>query len=744
MNHLPELIQDLAIILMTAAIVTIVFRRLRQPVVLGYLIAGFLVGPHFPFMPSVQDSENISIWAEIGVIFMLFGLGLEFSIKKLKNVGKSATITACFEIFVMLAFGYITGRLLSWSTMDSLFLGGILSISSTTIIVRAFDELNLKGRNFVSLVFGVLVVEDVLAILLLVILSSVAVTQTLSGMELAYSSLQLGFFLVLCFVLGIYILPAFLRKFRKYLSDETILIVSIGLCLMMVLTASAAGFSPALGAFLMGSLLAETRDGHRIEQLLIPVKDLFSAVFFVSVGMLFDPRVLQDHFGVILLISLVTICGKFLSSTAGALISGRSLKNSVQVGMSLAQIGEFSFIIATLGVSLNVTSDFLYPVGVAVSAITTFCTPYLIRSADPFYFWLDKRIPKRIKEALAIYEKSLTATPGSNALSLIWKEYGTKIFLNLVVTAAIALAVKRLVLPRLESLFPDLLAFELAICFLTLFLVSPFLWAIFVGGPVRSQDYKSDILRQLKTLQFGVATTRILIGFATVAFIVSMFTSILAVSGVVLISLSFLGLIFFSRFSESIYQRIENHFLANLTENERSQLEKKEKFFQLAPWHATLNECVLSPRSGFVGKSLQDARLKDDYGVMVTIIERGDQRILPPLRHDVLMPFDRLFLLGTEAQLLKVRELLEVPFAATPEPLSDRFGLTSLRLSKSHVLVNKTIRDCGIREEAEGLIVGLEREGQRILNPDSSLTLQSEDLIWVVGDISKVRALTAH
>ena len=330
MIHLPALIQDLGIILIVAAIVTLLCKKLKQPVVLGYLIAGFLVGPHIPFIPTVTDTESIKVWAEIGVIFLLFGLGLEFSFKKLAKVGKSASITGIVEIVFMLGAGYLTGKILGWSTMDSLFLGGILSISSTTIIVRAFDELGMKGRNFAGLVFGVLIVEDLIAILLLVILSSLAVTASMSGGDLLSSSVRLGFFMALWFLLGIYILPVFLKKIQIFLSDETMLIVSIGLCLMMVIVATHAGFSPALGAFVMGSLLAETREGHRIEHLLIPVRDLFAAVFFVSVGMMIDPKILSEYFGIIVLMTVITILGKLISTTLGALASGRSLKNSVQ------------------------------------------------------------------------------------------------------------------------------------------------------------------------------------------------------------------------------------------------------------------------------------------------------------------------------------------------------------------------------------------------------------------------------
>ncbi|MFP5459830.1 MAG: cation:proton antiporter, partial [Bacteriovoracia bacterium] len=356
MTHLPGLIQDLGFILMTAAAVTLLCKFLKQPVVLGYLIAGFLVGPHVPWVPTITDMESIKVWAEIGVIFLLFSLGLEFSFKKLVKVGGASSITALFEIVFMLVAGFFTGQIIGWSRMDSLFLGGILSISSTTIIVRAFEELGLKKKGFTNLVFGVLIVEDLAAILLLVLLSTVAATQTLSGTALLNSSVQLVFFLVTWFLLGIYLLPGLLNRIKPWLSNETMLIVSLGLCLMMVLVATRVGFSPALGAFVMGSLLAETREGHRIEEILVPVRDLFAAIVFVSVGMLIDPRILVEHGGVILVLTVVTIIGKFLSSATGALVSGQSLKTSVQAGMSLAQIGEFSFIIATLGMTLGVTN----------------------------------------------------------------------------------------------------------------------------------------------------------------------------------------------------------------------------------------------------------------------------------------------------------------------------------------------------------------------------------------------------
>lgn len=740
MTHLPNLIEDLGLILMAAAVVTLLFKKLKQPVVLGYLIAGFLVGPNFSFLPTVKDTASVSIWAEIGVIFMLFGLGLEFSFKKLAKVGKSASITATFEILFMLGVGYLVGRALNWSVMDSLFLGGILSISSTTIIVRAFDELGLKGKSFVSLVFGVLVVEDLLAILLMVLLSSVAVTQSLSGSELTMSSLRLVFFLVLWFVLGIYLLPIFLKKFRELLSDETMLIVSIGLCLMMVIVASHVGFSPALGAFVMGSILAETPKGHRIEQLILPVKDLFSAVFFVSVGMLINPKVLTEYFWIIILITVITIIGKLISTALGALVSGRSVKTSVQSGMSLAQIGEFSFIIATLGMTLKVTSDFLYPIAVTVSAITTFSTPYLIKFSDPFADWLERKLPSGVRESLSRYEVAMSTSSGGNVLSLLWREYGIKIILNSVIVIAITMAISRLALPRLGESFQTG-PMSLLVCFFTMILTAPFLWAIFFGGPSHVGSHKPETIEQLRKLQVGVSIVRFLVGCGLAGFVVSNFTSILAFSGILFVTLTALGAFFFSRFSEPIYRNLENRFISNLAANEKAELEKKAKIPELAPWNATLVEFTVSPNSSLIAKTLQESRIKERFGVTVAMIERGDTQILAPKRDDLLLPSDKLFIIGTEEQLLAVKEVIEKKTSVESPSISGNFGLASLVLAPHDHCINKPIRDCGLREAVNGLIVGIERDGQRYLSPDSSMILIPGDLVWLVGDKTLIKKL---
>ena len=372
MGHLPDLIRDLALILMAGAITTLIFKKIKQPLVLGYIIAGFLVGPHVNFIPTVADNANIEILAEIGVIFLLFTLGLEFSFKKLMRVGGAASITAFVEIAFITVAGYFAGKWMGWSMMDSLFLGGMLASSSTTIIIRAFDELGIKTKQYARIVFGVLVVEDIVVILLMVLLSTIAVTKQFEGSEIIFTVAKLLFFLALWFIAGIFLLPTLLKKAKSLLDEETLLILSIGLCLGMVVLATQVGFSAELGAFIMGSIIAETTSAEKVEHVTKPVKDLFGAVFFVSVGMMIDPQAIMQYGWPVVIVTLLTLFGKLFSTTLGALLSGQPLKQSVQVGMSMAQIGEFAFIVATLGLSLGVISDFLFPVAVGASAITTF------------------------------------------------------------------------------------------------------------------------------------------------------------------------------------------------------------------------------------------------------------------------------------------------------------------------------------------------------------------------------------
>lgn len=742
MIHLPHLISDLGVILVTAAIVTILFRKLKQPVVLGYILAGFLVGPGFPFLPTVKEPESIRVWAEIGVIFLLFGLGLEFSFKKLARVGKSAGITAIFEITAMMGLGFLTGLALGWSKMDALFLGGMVSISSTSIIMRAFDELGLKGQRFSSLVFGVLIFEDLVAILILVLLSTVAATQTLSGIELIASSLKLIFFLVLWFLIGIYLLPSFLARIRNVLTDETAVVVAIGLCLLMVMIATGVGFSPALGAFVMGSLIAETREAKRIDQLFHPVRDLFAAVFFVSVGMLLKPDVLVTYWFEILVLSTVIIVGKLTNATVGALVAGRPLREAVHTGVSLTQIGEFSFIIATLGLTLKVTSDFLYPIAVAVSILTSFATPYLLKYASPLCDSVERILPKTAMNLLQRYQLAANHEQTESHLGfLIWKSFGARLLFGAILTIAVGLAFDHFVLPFAEGMFGASIWLSAGLTLFGLTLAAPFLWAVVFGGSTEalSESERARIL----PLKPGLLLARALLAFLLVAFLLNVFDPGSSILGA-LAALVTVGFLLTAKFAAPIYKNIESRFVRNLENPDLTPTPRHRPV--LTPWDASLSEITVSPDSEFVGRTLMNSGLKDQFGIMISLIERGSKRILAPTRDHILMPFDRLFVIGQDSQIANARLALERLNTSVDELSLATFGLVPLLVQPSHEAlsryIGRTLRDCGLREDVEGIVVGIERDGVRTLNPDSSWILADGDLVWLVADILKVKALS--
>ena len=403
MEENMHLVTDLALILISAGVITVIFKLLKQPLVLGYIVAGFIVGPHFGLFPTVMEMSSIKAWSEIGIIFLMFALGLEFSFKKLLKMGSTAFIAAGIGILLMMGIGALTGYLMDWSLMECIFLGGMLAMSSTTIIIKAFEDLGLKKEPFADFTLVILIIQDIVAIVMMVLLSTAAASQKFQGGEMLEVILKLLFFLILWFVVGIAIIPTLFRKAKKYINDETLLIISIGLCFGMVVYANYVGFSSALGAFVMGSILCETIEGEHIEKITKGTKDLFGAIFFVSVGMMVGPNILLEYWGPILILTMLTLVVKAFVSAGSVLLSGKNLRDSLKTGFSLAQIGEFAFIIAALGVSLNVLNAYIYPVIVAVSVITTFTTPYCIRLAEPFSGWLEARLPQRVKVALDQY-----------------------------------------------------------------------------------------------------------------------------------------------------------------------------------------------------------------------------------------------------------------------------------------------------------------------------------------------------
>jgi CPA2 family monovalent cation:H+ antiporter-2 len=728
--HLPNLISDLGLILVTAAIAVLIFRILKQPLVLGYLVAGFLAGSEFHFFPTVKDMNSVTVWAEIGVIFLLFSLGLEFSFKKLMKVGGTASITALTQIITMVALGYFVGQLMDWGKMNSLFLGVILSISSTTIILKTFDELGVKTQKFAGNVIGALIVQDILAILMMVLLSTVAVSQQFSGGELLQSVLKLVFFLTIWFVAGIFFIPTLLKKAKHLLTDEMLLIVSLALCLLMVLFAANVGFSPALGAFIMGSIIAETTQAEHIEHLVKPVKDLFGAVFFVSVGMLIDPEMLMKYAFPVGILTLVVILGQSLSSTIGALLSGQPLKQSIQTGMSLSQIGEFSFIIATLGMTLNVTSDFLYPIVVAVSAITTFTTPFMVKFSTPLSIFLEKKLPRRWVKKIERYSANTEAIKSVSTWQIVLKAYLTQVIIHSIIIVAIILLSSKYILPLVEdSRFGNAIA-----ALITVVILSPFLWALSLRRVAVEQVQE---LMQVRKYQgpiivlvfFRIALTLFYFGFVLNEF----FSPVIAIIALVIGIVSY---ILFPKRLHAFYNKIEGHFITNFNDREITKQSKRQNV--LSPWDGHMAEFTIAPASNLAGKSLRSLKIREQFGINIASIKRGDITINIPIRTERLFPGDEINVIGTDEQVKLFKNFLDKHEIDEPEAfIKEDIILQQLEL-KNRVCIGKSIRESQIREKTHGIIVGIERNGKRILNPESHWILESDDILWIAGDRKKI------
>ena len=753
MGHLPKLIEDLALILITGAFTTLIFKRIRQPLVLGYIIAGFLVGPYLSITPTVADRENIETLAEIGVIFLLFSLGLEFSFKKLMRVGGAASITAFVEIVFITVAGYFTGKLMGWSTMDSLFLGGMLASSSTTIIIRAFDELGIKTRQYARIVFGVLVVEDIVVILLMVLLSTMAVSQAFEGTELLMTVLKLLFFLALWFIMGIFLLPTFLKRNKKLMDDENLLILSIGLCLGMVVLATQVGFSAELGAFIMGSIIAETTSAEKVEHVIKPVKDLFGAVFFISVGMLIDPQTIMEYKAPVLIVTLLTLFGKLFSTTLGALLSGQPLKQSVQVGMSMAQIGEFAFIVATLGLSLGVISPFLFPVAVGASAITTFTTPYLIKFSEPFYYKLVKILPAKMVAVINTYSASTQNIHTESHWKNILTSYLKIVVTNGIILLALVLLSIRFLVPFLAERIPNNIVSGITALVISLAVAAPFLWALMAKKPdIKAykalwidKKYNRGPLLVLEVLRF-------LTGIAVIGLWVDrLFSAKVAFFFVVPVTIAVLYL--FSKRIQQFYQRIETRFLRNLNARETAaanadalaadvQQTNMQLQTELSPWDAHIIDAEVNPHATYVGKTLMELTWREQYGINIAYIKRGDKIIHAPGRNNKLLPFDHVGIIATDEQMQMFKptfdavEMLDVQQADVRDIV-----LQKITVDDYNRLAGFSIRESGIRERTNGLVIGIERKNNRILNPDSSTVFQNNDTIWIVGDKKRIQSL---
>lgn len=750
MSQLTPLISDLALILICAGIMTLIFKKLKQPLVLGYIVAGFICTPHFKFTPSVVDSASIHIWSEIGVIFLLFALGLEFSFKKLMKVGGSAVISACTIIFCMILVGVFVGWTFGWNRMDCIYLGGMLAMSSTTIIYKAFDDMGLRQQRFAGLVLSILILEDILAIVLMVMLSTMAVSQNFEGGEMVYSILKLLFFLILWFVVGIYGIPLFLKRVRKLMSDETLLIVSLALCFGMVYLAALVGFSPAFGAFIMGSILSETIESEHIGKLVSPVKDLFGAIFFVSVGMMVDPAMIVEYKYQILVIVLAVLLGQTIFGTTGVLLSGQPLKTAMQCGFSLTQIGEFAFIIASLGVSLKVTSHFLYPIVVAVSVITTFLTPYMIRLAVPAYNVIDKYMPSRWRRLLDRYSSGASVANHSNN----WKKLVIAIIRIVLIYAVLSIAVTALFLHFIVPLATDMLGDlwgRILGAALTIAAIAPFLRAMIMKKN-RSEEFKSlwSDSRFNHAPLISIILLRIVIAIGFIVFIIE---NLFRASAALMVGIAIIVVcaMILSRFLKKQSIVLERTFVRNLHYKEIQQEylgEKQPEYAgRLLDRDLHLSDFLIPAESAWAGKTLRELDLGKKYDVHVASIIRGKHRLNIPDGNTCIFPNDLIQVIGTDEQLSLFASVAEKAIHTYDD---EDFGKHEMKLkqfvvAKDSPFVGRSIIECSIRNKYHCLVVGIESAGEDVLRtPQVHMPLKEDDVVWVVGEEDDLNQLFAY
>ena len=755
MSELPELVQDLALILVVAGFVTLLFKKLKQPLVLGYIVAGFLVSPHMSYTMSVVDKDDIQTWADIGVIFLLFSLGLDFSIKKILKMGASPIIAACTIIFSMMLLGVIVGHSFGWKEMDCIFLGGMVAMSSTTIIYKAFSDMGLTQQGFASTVMSVLILEDILAIVMMVMLSTVASGNSPDGVQLLGSIMKIGFFLVLWFVVGLFAIPLFLRSVRKILNSETLLIVSLGFCCLMAVISTQVGFSAAFGAFVMGSILAETVEADKIIRLVDPVKNLFGAIFFVSVGMLVKPDVIVQYAIPILLLVITILVGQALFGTLGYLLGGQTLKNAMRCGFSMAQVGEFAFIIATLGKSLGVISEFLYPVVVAVSVITTFLTPYMIRAAEPCYNVLVKHLPKRwVRRLTHIQTNNAGESASTNNL---WKVLMKKMIFNTLIYGILSAAVIAIMfsaaLPICRNLSIKWTGSHWignAVCgFLTILFIAPFLRSI-VMKQNHSEAFKALWTdRRINRLPLtATILARVLIALSFIFYICNYLTRFKNAL-MIAVAVGLLILMLLSRWLKKRSITLERLFIQNLQSRdiEAQKQGKKKPLFanHLIDRDIHIANLELPDDSLWAGKTLYSLKLRNRFGVHISSILRGSKHINIPNGGTILFPGDKLQAIGDDEQLTKLSKAMKAELQPTITDIEKHeMKLRSFTISKTSPFIGKNLKDSGIRDEYSCMVVGVD-EGQKnltLITP--SRCLQAGDVLWVVGeekDLERILAL---
>lgn len=747
------MIQDLALILIVAGIVTLLFRKLKQPLVLGYIVAGFLVSSHMPILVPDVELQNIREWADIGVMFTLFSLGLDFSFKKIVKMGAAPIIASMTIVFCMMMLGYTVGQLFNWSHIDCVFLGGMLAMSSTTIIYKAFADLGVSHQGFASMVMSVLILEDILAIVLMVMLSAIASGENIEGGDMLASVLKIGFFLILWFVVGIFAIPLFLKKTRSLMTGETLLVVSIGLCCLMAVISSKAGFSEAFGAFVMGSILAETVEAEKIIKVTESIKNLFGAIFFVSVGMLVDTNILYEYSTPIIVLVLSIIIGQTIFGTLGYFLSGQSLHNSIKCGFSMTQIGEFSFIIASLGMSMHVIADYLYPVIVAVSVITTFTTPYMIRGAEPAYAFIEKKLPK--SWIIAINSLSLRRNDDASGqmadsmvpAKVLWKRLLRSMVVNTVVYSILIATVTYLMLSFFlifsRTIIPHWWANGLT-GVLTVVLIAPFMRAIIIKknhSTEWQQLWNMSVLNRLPLISTVVARAAICLAFL---FYICNYLARFTDAVVICLGVIVIVLIVISRSVKQRSIKLERLFMNNLRSRDIAAQVKGAKMpaygERLVERDLNLSEIVVPAHSLWSGQTLAELKLAQNFGVHVASILRDGRRLNIPYGKEKIFSGDRLQVIGSDAQISRMNEVMQSDVYPLDSNIFEEreMLLRQVVVTSKSFIVGKSLRNSHLREEYALLVVGMESESQELTKINPDYIFERGDVLWIVGERSSI------
>lgn len=732
---------DLAVILISAGIFTLISKALKQPLILGYILAGFLVGPKFVLFPTVTSVSSVEQWSEIGMIFLMFALGLEFSFKGLLKAGGAALVTAGLKFVGMFLTGVMVGTAIGWSTMESIFLGGLLSMASTTVVIKAYDEMNLKTKPFAPIVFGTLVLEDLIAILLMVLLSTMAVSHNFAGSEMIMNLAKLAFFLILWFLTGIYVIPSALKRARKYLNDEILLIVSIGLCFGMVYLATYVGFSSALGAFMMGSILAETIEGEKIEKLVLNIKNLFGAIFFVSVGMMIDPGVIVEHWAIILLLTIVVIAGHFFFAACGVIFAGKGLSNAVNAGLSLSQLGEFAFIIASLGTTLGVMRGFIYPVVIAVTVITTFTTPYMIKLADPLTRFLGSKLSPKFLEM--IEPKAEIDRSSTSVESKAWKKLLLSYFLRIVTYGVVVIAINIISENYIKDILLDLTPNwkagwrTLVYLIMVIAMMLPFLFMMTNNSAAISANAK--ILLKQRRSNMWIITSLMLIRLLVAMGIIT--TVILDNADLsywtILVPVIF-GVIFISAARKPMQRfiSIEKRFFNNLNAKETQERimspVKTTVRDNLAGYDVQIGSVVLSPDSTLAGKQIKQTVIRRKTGVNIIKIVRGSHSIVVPSGNEFLYPDDKIIVVGSTEQLALFHDMVEKSVRKGEENDNYKFEIRKIYVEEGSVFAHRVLSDFDMRAH-NCTVISILRNGEAYTNPDSDFEILPGDNIWFAG-----------